>query len=224
MIKLLRGILDYRRNVFPAYRQTFARLAHGQHPDCLFFACSDSRVVPNLVSSTQPGDLFAVRNVGNMVPPHPSDVESSPAAAIEFSLLALGVRDIVVCGHSSCGAMKALLQPPGEEATHLRRWLEAGRPRGELLDAPWARDSQLPPYDVLSQANVLAQLEHLRTYPVVAEREARGEVRLHGWWFEVATGEVHHWDPERGQFAVVDEEVAETLIERFEPTPAQPRA
>lgn len=222
MIKLLRGILDFRRNVFPAYRQTFARLgANGQSPDCLFFACSDSRVVPNLVSSTQPGDLFAVRNVGNMVPPHPSDVESSPAAAIEFSLMALGVKDIVVCGHSGCGAMKALLNPPAAEAVHLRRWLEAGRPREELLAAPWAEGSGLADFDVLSQANVLAQLEHLRTYPLVAEREARGEVRLHGWWFEVGSGEVHVWDPEQARFVLVDEGMAEALIERFEPAPAR---
>src|SRR6185503_9590880 len=113
MRKLIEGIVAFRRGLRPGYRETFARLALGQKPDCLFIACSDSRVVPNLFASTEPGDLFVVRNVGNLVPPSgPAGItigDAAEAAAIEYAVGTLGVRDIVVCGHSSCGAMRTLL-------------------------------------------------------------------------------------------------------------------
>src|SRR3981081_2713590 len=113
MKKLIEGIVEFRRNVRPGYRETFARLALGQAPDPLFIACSDSRVVPNLFASANPGDLFVIRNVGNLVAPAGDDGSSldgdAGAAAVEFSIEMLKVTDVVVCGHSDCGAMRALL-------------------------------------------------------------------------------------------------------------------
>jgi carbonic anhydrase len=208
MKKLLAGIADFHRSVRPAYRDTFARLALGQAPDCLFVACSDSRVVPNLFASTDPGDLFVVRNVGNLVPPCGGTdcVPGDPAegAAVEFALNVLEVQDVIVCGHSQCGAMRALVEgqvPDG--APHLRAWLEAGRRSLERLGAPSAVGEGLSTPDRLSQLNVLQQLEHLRTYPAVRERVAEGRLGLHAWWFDLADARVLAFDAASGRFAPI---------------------
>src|SRR5580765_6832895 len=131
MEKLIRGIVEFRRNVRPEYRETFARLALGQSPDTLFIACSDSRVVPNTFASADPGDLFVIRNVGNLIAPAGHDglsqSDESEAAAIEFAIEKLAVTDIIVCGHSECGAMQAVLNGRSAvESAHLRSWLRHG--------------------------------------------------------------------------------------------------
>jgi carbonic anhydrase len=211
--KLIQGILEFRRHVLPAYRMTFARLATSQHPDCLFIACADSRVVPNLFASTQPGDLFVVRNVGNLVPAPPAapSAEASVAAAIEFSVEALGVKDIVVCGHSNCGAMKGLLQPPAH-VPHVAAWLQNGATALERFRRDGGLEADLPEHDALSQVNVLTQVERVETYACVRERVRAGRLRVHGWWFEIGTADVHVFDATRGRFMVMDEAQAERLL------------
>jgi carbonic anhydrase len=215
--KLLAGIVDFRRHVRPAYAETFARLALTQAPDCLMVACSDSRVVPNLFASTDPGDLFVVRNVGNFVPPFARDArDRSAGAAVEFSTEVLGVGDIVVVGHSECGAMRALLGSAlPDAAPTLRSWLDLGRPAVEHLHhggghhaggQPIAPD--LPDHDRLSQLNVLQQLENLRTYPGVASRIAAGKLRLHAWWFDIAHADVLAWHTGRRRFEAIEEPTA----------------
>ena len=205
MKKLLAGIAEFRRNVRPLVRDTFAQLALGQAPDCLLFACSDSRVVPDLFASTQPGDLFVVRNVGNLVPPCDarglSVTDRSEGAAVEFACNVLGVRDIVVCGHSECGAMRAILARdiPGG-SPNLTEWLEIGGDAlAHLKDRPLGGPA-LAPHNRLSQISVLQQLEHLRTYPAVRERVAAGTVALHAWWFDLAAAEVLAFDADAGGF------------------------
>lgn len=197
MQKLLNGIVDFRRRVRPGYAATFARLALGQTPDCLLVACSDSRVAPNLFASTDPGDLFVVRNVGNFVTPF--DVGGGAGAAVEFATQVLGVRDIVVVGHSNCGAMHALLEGgiPSTAPT-LALWLERGRSSVARMVEPIAPD--LPPHDRLSQINVLQQLRNLMTYPDVRERVEAGRLRLHAWWFDIANAEVLAWHEPVGRF------------------------
>lgn len=221
MKRLLQGIAHFHKNVRPTVRETFAKLALGQKPDCLFIACSDSRVVPNLFASSDPGDLFVIRNPGNIVAPCDADGKSqadeSEAGAIEFALMHLGVPDIVVCGHSECGAMRALC---GEvhlgEAEHLQSWLRhaeaalAARP-GAHLDSHQAR------HNLVGQLNVLTQLDNLRSYPFVAERERTGRLRLHAWWFDIANAEVHVFDPKYGRFHVIDEARAALLIQELGP-------
>lgn len=212
MRKLVQGIVDYRNRVRPTARQTFARLALGQSPDALFIACSDSRVAVNVFASTEPGDLFVVRNVGNLVSPAAKDGLSigdvSEAAAIEFAVDVLHVRDIIVCGHSSCGAMGALLH--GRDSVtvpHLRDWLrhaEGALAKVPDLSAPGAADR-------LSQANALLQVEHLRSYPMVARAEKEGALRLHAFWFDIANAEVLAHDPAQGRFVPLDESQAERL-------------
>ena len=143
MKKLLEGIVEFRKKKRPAYRERFAHLALGQSPDCLVFACSDSRVVPNVFASTQPGDLFVVRNVGNLVPPWVSGdggASGSEAAAVDFAVDVLGVRDIVVCGHSECGAMRTLMSGGvGPDHPGLDAW-----PRVPLSRGPWLADDDAP--------------------------------------------------------------------------------
>src|SRR5580765_7519476 len=164
MEKLIRGIVEFRRNVRPEYRETFARLALGQSPDTLLIACSDSRVVPNTFASADPGDLFVIRNVGNLIPPAGLDglsqSDESEAAAIEFALEKLQVSDIIVCGHSECGAMQALLNDRQTvEPRHLRSWLRHGADALHQLDKK-ILDAKLSRHNQLSQLNVLCQIEH----------------------------------------------------------------
>jgi len=202
--KLLAGIKDFHERVRPTYRERFAHLALGQSPDCLFIACSDSRVVPNLFASTDPGDLFVLRNVGNIVPPSGAggvDGDECAGAAVEFATLEVGVRDVVVCGHSSCGAMRAALERVGPTQTpNLDRWLEHIGPSLSRLPHEAALDPDLPDVDRLSQAHVLQQLDHLRTYPAVSERLGRQKLRLHAWWFDLANAQVMAFDQEKRMF------------------------
>jgi carbonic anhydrase len=212
MRKLLHGIVDFRNRVRPIARETFARLALGQSPDVLFIACSDSRVAINVFASTEPGDLFVVRNPGNIVSPAAADglsiADESEAAAIEFAVGQLAVRDIIVCGHSSCGAMSGLLL--GREnvaAPHLRSWLRHAERALERIPDRTAVGA----LDQLSKANTLVQLEHLRSYPVVARAEQEDGLRLHAFWFDIADAEVLAYDPGEGRFMPLDERQAERL-------------
>lgn len=226
MKKLIQGILEFRRSVFPAYRLTFSRLASSQSPDCLFIACADSRVVPNLFASTHPGDLFVVRNVGNLVAPAPvqgvSPAECSTGAALEFAVLSLGVSDIVVCGHSNCGAMKGLLAGRDRAPSlppHLSAWLENGAmslERHQRGDSPTiAGREDLPEHDRLSLMNVLAQLDHVASHPFVRERVEAGTLRLHGWWFDVGSADVYTYERDQEQFVLIDETAAARLQEQM---------
>lgn len=219
MNKLIRGIVDFRKNVRPASKERFAQLALGQRPDTLFIVCSDSRVAPNVFASTDPGDLFVVRNVGNMIPPcgeagH-SVSDESEAAAIEFALFNLPVRNIIVCGHSECGAMHAIAT--GREnvkAPNLKGWLRHGEGSLQLLESHQALGGHLERHNQLSQLNVLEQLGHLMTYPLVSQRIAEGKLNLHGWWFDIKEAEVYEYEQGLGVFRLIDEDYADVLIMR----------
>ena len=216
MRKLVKGIVEFRQNVLPSYREKFARLALGQSPDTLFIACSDSRVVPNLFASTDPGDLFVVRNVGNLIPVCGQDghssADESEAAAIEFALMNLKVTDIVVCGHSECGAMHALVQGRDKlKAPNLRDWLRHGDASLAKLPSDTAQPNRV---NQLSQLNALQQLEHLRSYPVVSESISKGLLKLHAWWFELSTANVYAYEESEGKFVLIDEKEAIRILER----------
>lgn len=214
MEKLVKGIVEFRKNVLPTYRERFAKLALGQSPDTLFIACSDSRVAVNVFASTEPGDLFVVRNVGNLIPPCGTDghslADESEAAAIEFAVNNLKISHVVVCGHSECAAMHALVN--GREKVslpNLHAWLRHGEPGLKALPA---QTGTLSPANRLSQLNVLAQLEHLRTYPAVRERIASGKLQLHAWWFELQTADVWAYDEETKQYGILDEAAAQKIL------------
>jgi carbonic anhydrase len=213
--KLLQGIAEFRRTRRADYAETFARLALGQTPDAMLIACSDSRVVPNLFASAEPGDLFVVRNLGNLVPPsnraEPTSGNSVPAA-IEFALATLRVKDIVVCGHSECAAVRAILDRSVSASTpNLAAWLRHGdSARDGLGLAPFG----ISPHDHLSQRSVLRQVENLKTYPQVREAIVEHRLRLHAWWFDIARAEVLDHDEATDRFVPLDEaRVAKRLAE-----------
>jgi carbonic anhydrase len=219
MKKLIRGIVDFRKRVRPGVKDTFVRLALGQRPDTLFIACSDSRVVPNLFASSDPGDLFVVRNVGNLIPPCADPARASgadsEAAAIEFGLQALPITDIIVCGHSECGAMNALARGRAQlDSAGLQSWLRHGEPSLRRLDSAHLKNAHLERHNRLSQVNVLQQLEHLKTYPAVSQRLADGRLRLHAWWFDIKEADVYEYAPEEAAFRLIDEDYAQILLDR----------
>lgn len=220
MDKILRGVSEFIRRRRPRLRATFKRLAHAQNPVALLLTCSDSRVVSSLLLGTDPGDLFEVRTVGNLIAPAgekgtTSVGDESEAAAIEYALLALDVKHVMVMGHSGCGALKAVLKgsvPAG--ASNLERWLVHARASQEKLARAPGIDERLPPEDRLSQANVLQQLEHIVSYALVAERLGRGEVELHGAWFDVEEADLHVWSAAEGRFVRMDEDVIARALSR----------
>ena len=183
-------------------------------------------MTPNLVTSTHPGDLFVRRNVGNLIPPARGDGAStgdlSEASAIEYAVLVLKVSEIIICGHSGCGAMKAITGHGGcPDAPNLNQWLEHAQPAARRMEQETRRreqeggaDGKLQPYDRVSQLNVLVQLEHLASYPVVRERVAAGALRLHGWWFDVASASMHAYNSTDDRFEPIDRRLVKRLAAR----------
>jgi len=204
MHKLVQGIHDFQANLFSSQRELFERLAKGQQPDALFITCSDSRIDPNLITQTEPGELFILRNAGNIIPPH-GITTGGEQATIEFALVALGIRDIIVCGHSHCGAIEALLHIDDvrDSLPRLCAWLTHGETTRQIVLQKYAdlRDDRL--LSVAIQENVLVQLENLRTHPAVAAALARDALKLHGWVYKFETGQVFGYDPQHGQFLEV---------------------
>lgn len=192
---LLEGLQRFRAESFPRYREHYAKLvAEGQKPSTLYIGCSDSRIVPTLLTDTLPGELFIVRNVGAFVPPIDSSDGAGVGAAIEFALHELGVADIVVCGHSHCGAICALYEPPGPEMPLLARWLEHGRA---------ARLDEEPSDAMLRRTErraVAIQIARLMEYPLVRERVEAGRLAVHGWYYIIESGEIEVLDVARGEF------------------------
>lgn len=204
MQKLIRGIHDFQRNVFRPQREFFEQLARGQAPEVLFITCSDSRINPNLITQTQPGELFIVRNAGNLVPPHTHD-PSGEAATIEYAVEVLGVTDVIVCGHSECGAMHALVHPEKlAELPAVASWLTYAESTRRILRKNYGHLSGENLVTAAVEENVLVQIENLRTHPSVAAALAGGRLRLHGWVYSIAAGEIFAFDPEISQFEPVD--------------------
>jgi len=221
MRKLIMGIVHFRERLLPQYAERFHELSRGQTPDTLFITCSDSRFVPDLLMSTDPGELFVMRNVGNLVPPSTVEGAStgdlSEASAIEYAVLKLKVRDIVICGHSECGAMKAALErQPLSETPNLAKWLHHSAAAVFRLEQEGPLDPQLNRHDQLSQLNVLVQLEHLASYPIVRERIADQTLRLSGFWFDIAKAEMWAYDRESRRFETINRDSAERLLNRLD--------
>lgn len=202
MEKLIRGIHKFQSAVYRDREELFRRLASGQSPQALFITCSDSRVVPDLICQTDPGDLFILRNAGNLVAPyHPSAGGSAEAATIEYAVKGLGVKDIVVCGHTKCGAMQAALNPDATAAMpSVRQWLSHADASREIVHAQYAHLEGEARWKVMTQENVLVQIDNLRTHPAVAAGLVSGELRVHAWVYKIETGEVFTYDPGVGQY------------------------
>ncbi len=195
--RIIQGIQHFQERVFGSKQTLFHRLGEGQEPLALFITCSDSRINPNLLTQTEPGELFILRNAGNLVPPF--GIHGGEAATIEYALKQLHIQDVIVCGHSKCGAMQGLLAPDSlRDLPEVGAWLEYARP---IL--PAVEKAELLPAEKLTFAierNVLLQIEHLKTYPFVSDTLASGRLRLHGWVYFLESGEVTAHVPGQERF------------------------
>lgn len=206
MHPLIEGVHRFRNDEFGNYRTLFQRLSReGQNPHTLFITCSDSRVLAELITQSKPGDLFVVKNIGNIVPTaSATGTTNSTAAAIEFAVETLRVSDIVICGHSQCGAMTALLgQPLDEKRTpHLKEWLTLADPVRDIMRNQYAHvNDHKHRVDLAAGENVLFALENLHSYYCVQDRLADASLRLHGWFFEIASAQLLAYNPDRRQFS-----------------------
>lgn len=215
MQKLLNGALAFRRHMFSAYRGLFEQLSKGQTPEALFITCSDSRVVPTLITAADPGDLFVLRNIGNIIPPYdPEDRDNAEAAAIEYALSILKVKHIVVCGHSRCGAMKAALGPLDSRVAQVRSWLRHVEPAKRihsthpqvLTPQPGSAEAmEQERIDLLSQINVLTQIKHIKTYPSALEKFNSGALELHAWFFEIDHACLYTYNNDSDEFVSIEQ-------------------
>jgi carbonic anhydrase len=197
---LLKGLSRFRKDYFPEFREHYRKLVdEGQKPGTLFIGCSDSRVVPTQITNTGPGELFVVRNVGNIVPRFEVDAgHHGVSAAIDYAVDVLKVKDIVVCGHSHCGAIRALYDAPPGLSPNLRRWLELAAPA--RVDEPIGEDMLRR----TEQRSVMVQLDRLMDFPNVRAGVERGEIALHGWHYMIEAGDVNILDIASGRFEPLD--------------------
>ena len=201
MQKLEDGIHHFQANYFASNRDLFEQLAAGQQPETLFITCCDSRVVPNLITSAAPGELFIVRNVGNIVPAVGHGPLGGVSAAIEYAVEVLEVKNIIVCGHTNCGAIDAILHPDRvEHLPNVARWLREAERIPQLIAERYGALQGEARATAAVEENVLVQLENLRTFDFVDRRMTEGTLKISGWVFKIATGEVFDYDPRTGQF------------------------
>jgi len=201
MDKIIAGVERFRRHEYPAHRDLFEHLARKQQkPIALFITCADSRVHPNLITQTDPGDLFLIRNAGNIIPPHGSPV-GGEAATVEYSLEVLGIRHIIVCGHSQCGAMKAMLEDPHlNDLPAAKAWFQHAEATRRIVRAKYADLSPEERLVAATEENVLIQMNNLSTHPSVAAHLSAGDLRMYGWYYDIGSGRVLQFDQQSGQF------------------------
>jgi carbonic anhydrase len=201
--RIARGVAKFQTKIYPAQREMFERLKRGQEPLALFVTCADSRVNPNLVTQTDPGEIFIERNPGNVIPPY-LDFVGGVTAGVEYAMLALKVPLIVVCGHTDCGVMKALLHPEQVEGMPgVQKWMSHAfearrRMRTKFGDVP--EEEQLRR---MTEYNVLGQIENLKTHPSVRARLDNAEIEIRGWVYDIGDGSIREADPESGRFELL---------------------
>lgn len=208
MPKFAAGVVKFQREIYPRRQEFFEALSKGQSPEALFITCSDSRIELGMLTQSGPGDLFVVRNAGNIVPPHDTRTGAT-TAAIEFAVGALRVPHVVICGHTDCGAMKgAMALHKLDSLPHVRDWLGYSKAAVDITNAIGPNLSDHDKMLMLLEQNVILQLNHLKTHPTVAVAMAKGELQLHGWVYDIAEGEIHALDMDTGKFSPVAERYA----------------
>lgn len=203
MQQLVQGVHHFQKIGFREREELFLQLKEAQEPEACLITCADSRIVPNLITNSEPGQLFIVRNVGNIVPCYGTS-NNSELAAVEYAVVELGIVDLIVCGHTACGAMHALVRSlePGSPArtTLVLNWLRHADATLEIIREHYGHLQGTALLNAAAEENVLVQLEHLRTLPVIASRIPSGRVRLHGWMYKIESGEVFYYESAAGQF------------------------
>jgi len=203
---LIKNYMEYKKNYYEKNKELFRKLAEeGQKPKVFFITCSDSRVVPNIITQSDPGDLFVLRVIGNFVPPHEHALEySGVASAIEYAVSVLKVEHIIICGHSQCGACTSLYQdiPDDPEMMAIKKWLKVAEPVKkyvlEKIGNKTVDKEKLA--ELTEKISIKFQIENLMTYPGVKRRVENGELSIHGWYFRIDTGEIEYYDLEKDEF------------------------
>src|SRR5579883_1037250 len=197
MKKLVKGLREFRATYFSTHRELFEQLSHGQKPRVLFVTCSDSRIDPKLITQAEPGELFVIRNAGNIIPPYGA-TNGGEGATVEYAIHALNIEQIVVCGHSHCGAIKGLLQlgKLEEEMPLVYDWLRHTEATRRLVKENYSEYDGEELLEIATAENVLTQIENLQTYPVVHSRLYQGRLKIYGWVYHIETGEVFVYDAE----------------------------
>jgi carbonic anhydrase len=200
MERLIEGHKRFLTEAFPARQDQFHLLAEGQKPETLFVTCADSRIVPDLILQTQPGDLFLCRNVGNVIP-RAGEPAGGVSATIEYAVRVLRVRQLIVCGHSDCGVIRALMAPQALDGlTSVRDWLQHVEPAWQYVDEVERNAEELTRHTALTHANVLVQLDNLRTHRYIEQAMAEGQLHVHGWYYDIMSGRIERYDNVRGKF------------------------
>ncbi len=203
---VIAGSEEFRKDKYREYEHKFVALAEeGQSPKILFIGCCDSRVLPNLITNTGPGDLFVMRNIGNFVPPYKPDEEfHATAAAIEYAVAVLEVEDIIVCAHSQCGAIQSLYKMDkldNPALIHVKKWLELGSEARNFVTGHISGEtSETDKLEVTEKVSAVMQLDNLLTYPMVKERVDAGKLYLNAWHYDIATGEIKSYDSHSQEF------------------------
>ena len=215
MQKLVQGVHQFQRHIFAEHQRLFEKLAEGQRPLALFITCSDSRINPNLLTQTEPGQLFILRTAGNIVPPYGA-VQGGEAGTIEYAVAVLKVRDIVVCGHSHCGAMSGLLAPESvAELPAVQALLRHAEATQRIIKENYEHLTEGSARLMATvEENVLVQLENLRTHPSVAAALSRQQLNLHGWVYKFETGQVFSYHPAEGHFLPLETAAAQPARQR----------
>lgn len=207
MKKLIEGAVAFRQNDFETHEQLFSELGKEQKPHTLFIGCSDSRLVPNMITATMPGELFIIRNIANIVPPYKQEGEYLAAvSAIEFAIQALEVENIVVCGHSNCGGIAALYKPAEYfyKIPHTRKWLELALPVKEKVLKLLPDGNHASREWLTEQMNIVEQIHHLLTYPYIFEKVEKGVLTISGWYYIIETGEIFSYNSAKGFFELIN--------------------
>lgn len=201
---LIKGHKEFKELHFKNFEVDFDNLVkNGQSPEVLFIGCCDSRVVPDLITGSKPGDLFILRNVGNFVPPFKGDNDfHGTAAAIEYAVSILNIKHIIVCGHTYCGACEALFKEmkDDDESVHIKKWLELGKKSKDFVIKNFAHLPKESMLRTTEQISIIFQLENLMTYPGVKRRVEEGSLTVHGWYYKLEDGSIEYYDTEELEF------------------------
>lgn len=207
--KFIQGHLKFKQELFPMYEKEFVSfIKHGQKPSALFIGCCDSRVDPNLITQSKPGEIFYLRNLGNMVPPYESGQEKTEvAAAIEFALHILKVEDIIICGHSDCGACEYLHgNLDAKKFPHLHCWLTLDEKLQKLTELNnQTTFPNAPQAEAIEKLSLLRQIENLIKYPNIEDLVQTNKIHIHGWYFNIKQGELEYYDSEKVEFRSIEE-------------------
>jgi carbonic anhydrase len=206
MENLLRGTVEFRKTDFKEHETLFSDLGRQQKPHTLFIGCSDSRIVPNLITKTLPGELFMIRNIANIVPHYrEADEYLATTSAIEYAINILNIENIIICGHSNCGGCAALFfnDEQLKDIPHTRKWLELAKPVKEKVEIQFPEEDVHAREWLTEQMNIVEQMKHLLTYPFIKERYKKNELKILGWYYIIETGEIYNYNVEQGIFELI---------------------